>query len=277
MFTSHLDTASREKSDIVLIEKEKNGQTFIMSDGTTILGADDKAGVSVMLYMMEHNVPGVYYFFLGEERGCIGSGKVSDALETIDYLKNIKKCVSFDRRNYYSVITEQMGGVCCSNEFAESLCKELNKSGLKLNLDPTGILTDSASFMYQIPECTNVSVGYFNEHMNDEIQNITYLTRLAEACVAADWDKLVVKRKVGIDSSVLAKWGDLIADVKGSAFYNEVTYKGIEGKFVINVEFDDASLKNAYEDLASIEVILMMHKCNPNITFDGNTLKINIS
>lgn len=277
LFTSHLDTASRDKSDVVLLEKNKNGQVFIMSDGTTILGADDKAGVAVMLYMMEHNVPGVYYFFLGEERGGIGSGKVADDFDSFPFLKDVKKCVSFDRRNYYSIITEQMSTECCSSEFAQSLCKELNKSGLKLNLDPTGIFTDSANFIDLIPECTNISVGYFNEHTHDEIQNITYLIKLAEACVAVNWDKLKIKRKIGIDSAVLAKWSDLIADIKGSVYFNEVTYKGVEGKFVINIEFDDASLRNAYDDLASIEVILMMHRCNPNITFDGNSLKIQIS
>ena len=50
-------------------------------------------------------------------------------------MAKIKKMISFDRKNYYSVITAQGGVPCCSNEFAESLCKELNKSGLKLNLD----------------------------------------------------------------------------------------------------------------------------------------------
>jgi len=276
MFTSHLDTASRDKSDIILVAQSKNGQDYIMSDGTTILGADDKAGVAVMMYMMAHNVPGVYYFFLGEERGGIGSGKVADDFRSFEFLKEIKKVISFDRRNYFSVITEQMGMRCCSNEFAESLCKELNKSGLKLNLDPTGVFTDSYNFVDYVPECTNVSVGYFNEHTHDEIQNMTYLERLAKACVSADWNKLTIKRKIGFDSEVLEKWSDLIRDLKESIFFNDSTIKGVEGKVVVSIEFDDVSLRNAYDDLSQIETILLMHRCNPDIKFDGNILKIQI-
>lgn len=276
MFTSHLDTASRDKESISLISMEKNGQELIMSDGTTILGADDKAGVTVMLYMMAHNVPGIYYFFLGEERGGIGSGKVADAFHTFSFLKGIKKVISFDRRNYYSVITEQAGSECCSDAFGESLCKELNKSGMKLGLDPTGVFTDSANFIDVVPECTNISVGYFNEHTHDELQNITYLTKLAEACVSANWNNLVIQRKVGFDDALLKKWNSLIKDIKDSAYFNELTIKGSSGRILISLEFDDTSLKNAYEDLAIIDTILLLHKCEPDVKFDGNIIKIEI-
>jgi hypothetical protein len=276
MFTSHLDTASRDKSDVIIVSNMKDGQELLMTDGTTILGADDKSGVAIMLYMMAHNVPGVYYFFIGEERGGIGSGKVADDFSSFPFLKDIKKVVSFDRRNYYSVITEQMGVTCCSDEFGESLCKELNKSGLKLNLDPTGVFTDSANFIDYIPECTNISVGYFNEHTHDEVQNITYLERLAKACVAVDWSNLVVKRKIGIDQELLDKWSLLIKDIKDMVYYNEVLVKGVEGKIEITIEFDDSSLSNAYEDLSSIESFLLIHRCSPDVKFDGNILKIQI-
>ncbi len=276
MFTSHLDTADWKQLPTKLVSNMVNNEEFITTDGTSILGADDKAGVTIMLYMMTHNVPGLYYFFLGEERGGIGSGKVADDFRSFEFLKEIKKVISFDRRNYFSVITEQMGMRCCSNEFAESLCKELNKSGLKLNLDPTGVFTDSYNFVDYVPECTNVSVGYFNEHTHDEIQNMTYLERLAKACVSADWNKLTIKRKIGFDSEVLEKWSDLIRDLKESIFFNDSTIKGVEGKVVVSIEFDDVSLRNAYDDLSQIETILLMHRCNPDIKFDGNILKIQI-
>ena len=45
--------------------------------------------------------------------------------------------------------------------FGESLCKELNKSGMKLGLRSLGVFTDSANFIDVVPECTNISVGYF--------------------------------------------------------------------------------------------------------------------
>jgi len=132
MFTSHLDTADRTKSYVNLLSVQKDGDEIIMTDGTSILGADDKAGVTVMLYMMAHNVPGVYYFFIGEERGGIGSYKLAAAYNKYEHLKDLKRCVSFDRRNYFSVITRQSYRQCCSDEFAKALAGELNKSGLNV-------------------------------------------------------------------------------------------------------------------------------------------------
>lgn len=188
MFTCHLDTACQVQNKV----NHKIGHQFIETDGKTILGADDKAGMTVMLYMIEHKVPGLYYFFIGEEVGCIGSGAVSSKYNFSDF----KKCISFDRRGYDSVITEQFYGVCCSDEFAKDLSVQLNKANLSFNFrpDPTGIMTDSASFMEEIPECTNISVGYFNEHKTIEKQDVKFLVNLCEAVIKVDWESLPVMR-----------------------------------------------------------------------------------
>jgi hypothetical protein len=275
-FTCHLDTASRTKSKVGLVAYEKDNQDFIMTDGTSILGADDKAGVAVIMYMIEKNIPGVYWFFYGEERGGIGSSKVANDYESYDFMKGIKKMVSFDRRNYYSVITSQMGVSCCSNEFAESLCKELNKSGLKLNLDPTGVFTDSANFTELIPECTNVSVGYFNEHTHDELQNITYLEKLAKACVSANWDKLVVKRKVGFDNEILKKYNGMIKQLKRVIFYNNDSVKGENGKLVIDLEISDPDVNHFYSDLTRLQQLFSTFKIDPDIKFYDDHIKIEL-
>lgn len=273
-FTCHLDTASSRKSAVTLIEKKIKDDTYIQTDGTSILGADDKAGVAVMLYMMAHEVPGVYWFFLGEERGGIGSGKVSMDYDDYPFMRDIKKMVSFDRRNYYSVITEQMGVTCCSNEFAESLCEELNKHGMKLNLDPTGIFTDSANFIEQIPECTNISVGYFDEHTHQEIQNITYLEKLAKACASANWSKLVVKRKIGFDDDILRKYSRLIKGFKRSIFYNTDSISGFENKLVIDLEISDVDTEHFYKDLLTLNRLLDENKIEADIKFDEDHIKI---
>jgi hypothetical protein len=160
-----------------LYSRDEDGDEIIYTDGTTILGADDKSGVTVMMYMMAHNIPGIYYFFIGEERGGIGSNQVSMEWDKFELLKNVKKCISFDRRRTISVITHQLGRQCCSNEFGTGLCNAYNAHGLNLSLDNGGIYTDSASFIDDIPECTNVSVGYLNEHTGREQQNMTFLTR----------------------------------------------------------------------------------------------------
>jgi hypothetical protein len=189
MFTSHFDSATYKETPVKLITFEKKGNKFVTSNGNTILGADDKAGVTIMLYMIEHNIPGLYYFFAGEEVGGIGSSRLASDKKHPN-LKGIKRCISFDRRGYNSVITEQMMQTCCSNKFAKSLCKQFNKYGIGLRPDNTGLFTDSANFIGVIDECTNISVGYYNEHSTSEIQNITYLESLCKACLNIDWENI---------------------------------------------------------------------------------------
>ena len=276
MFTSHLDTADRKQTDTNLYSMIENDQEYIVTDESTILGADDKSGVTVMLYMMSHNIPGLYYFFIGEERGGIGSNKLSTIYTKVDYLKNIKRCVSFDRRNYHSVITSQLGRRCCSDEFGTALCKEYNKNGLDLSLDPTGIYTDSASFIDDIRECTNISVGYFHEHTGQEYQNMNYLISLCEASIKVNWNSLPTARKVGIDQEILQKYKGLISDVKSAVFELEVKVIGDGGKVFIRVDLDDSDIDSISDGLSSMKSLLSKYKMNPDIIFDGSYLKIEL-
>lgn len=276
MFTSHLDTADREKSITSLYEMVKNGETYITTDGTSILGADDKAGVTVMLYMMSHNIPGVYYFFIGEERGGIGSGKVAGKFEEIHHLQKMKKCVSFDRRNYYSIITSQMGRECCSDGFATALSNELNKYGLEISLDPTGIYTDSANFVEDIPECTNISVGYFNEHTESEYQNITYLEKLCKASIQVDWEGLPIVRKVGFGDTLRAKYRGLFKDFRRAIFHSEIKIIGEDDKAFIKIDLEDSSIGDTSEDFMILSKMLKKNNIDPDIYFSDQYVKIEL-
>jgi hypothetical protein len=191
MFTSHLDTATSQLNDVT----HTFDGNLIKTDGKTILGADDKAGVTIMLNMIEKNITGLYYFFLGEEVGCVGSRKLSQKHKT-EPIPHIKKVVSFDRRGVDSVITHQLGGRCCSNEFGNALAKELNKANetFKYIVDPTGIYTDSAQFTSIYSECTNISVGYNFEHTSSEFQDIKHLELLSDAVLKVDWEGLPASR-----------------------------------------------------------------------------------
>ena len=187
IFASHFDTACKDSTGVVhVIEGD-----MIKTDGKSILGADDKAGVTIMLHMMSNNIPGLYYFFIGEEVGCVGS-KLASKYEP--FKGKYDRIISFDRRDVSSVITHQSSTRCCSDEFGNQLAKELNKSGLKYEIDDTGVYTDSAEFVDIIPECTNLSVGYYREHTHTESQNIKHLEKLAQACLLVDWENLVSKR-----------------------------------------------------------------------------------
>lgn len=190
IFTAHMDTVGKDEVDI----KHVIFKNIISSDGTTILGADDKAGVTIMLYMIKNNIPGTYYFFMGEECGCVGSTMSAKISE--NFKGKYDRIVSFDRRGTTSVITYQSFTRCCSDEFADALAKQLNKSGLSYKKDEGGIYTDSAEFTEIITECTNISVGYTSEHTVRETQDIEHLAKLAKACLSVEWEKLPTKRDI---------------------------------------------------------------------------------
>lgn len=276
MFTSHLDTADRKQLPVTIYSTQKDGDEIFVTDGTSILGADDKSGVSVMLYMMAHNIPGIYYFFIGEERGGIGSNQVASKFESFEHLKGVKRCVSFDRRNYYSIITQQLGRQCCSDEFATALAKELNKSGMKISLDPTGIYTDSASFIDEIPECTNISVGYFKEHTVEEHQNISFLERLSKACLSVNWESLPTVKKVGFDEEILRKYKDFISEFKSTVFSCEARLGSEYGMALIKFEFDEPNIDVVHEDLMNLSLLLNKYKIDPDIYFDDQYMKIEL-
>lgn len=187
IFASHIDTVSKEFVNVTHVINKN----IISTDGKTTLGADDKAGVTVMLWMIQNNVPGLYYFFHGEEVGCIGSGL---AAEHGLFKGKYDRIISFDRRGNHSVITHQSSQRCCSESFATSLVSEFNRLGMNYRTDDGGVYTDSAEFMSVIPECTNISVGYNKEHTTSESQDIDHLTELAQACVKVDWESLPTKR-----------------------------------------------------------------------------------
>ena len=216
IFASHLDTATKVSSKV----NHVFDGDIIKTDGTTVLGADDKAGVTIMLWMINHKVPGLYYFFIGEEVGCIGSGLAAKSIT--DFKDKYDRIISFDRRDVGSVITHQSWARCCSNEFADELANQLNSAGLGLEYkkDDGGVYTDSAEFVDIIPECTNLSVGYYKEHTTTESQDIEHLRKLAEACLKVDWDSLPTVRN------------PKLTEYKSSSSYSKYDYGnyGGEGK-----------------------------------------------
>lgn len=194
MFTAHLDTVHKADGPqkIFLIDDSYE----IVADGPdgkpSVLGADDAAGVYVLLEMIKAGKPGRYLFFVGEECGGIGSSAwVRDHGDLSAVM-----VVSFDRKDVDSVITHQAGYQTCSDVFANALSTALNLQNktFKYEPDDTGMYTDSKEFAHLVPECTNISVGYYHEHTTKECLDLKHLLALAEACVALDWTTLPIDR-----------------------------------------------------------------------------------
>lgn len=197
LFSCHIDTVSssggrqaigwkQDETDVLCLVKQKAGRS---------LGADDGAGLWLMLQMIGAGVAGNYVFHRGEEQGRLGSRYV--ATSEPERLDGIQACIAFDRRDHDNLITHQMQERGCSVAFADSLIAELSKASsgaLVYQHDDTGSYTDSYSYFDLVPECTNLSVGYDGEHGPRETLDFAHVWRLREALVRVDWSKLAIER-----------------------------------------------------------------------------------
>lgn len=206
MFASHTDSVHRTDSP------DGTQQLVYKSDDHTIvglasqnkqqlgftpncLGADCATGNYIMLRLLQANAKGLYVFFREEESGGVGSEYFRQDKSNEKYWDKLTHCISFDRKGYTSIITEQWGGQCASDEFAKDLAEVIAQADTNKRLDafvadPTGSFTDSANFTDVISECTNLSVGYFNQHTANETQDLQFAEDLCDALCRIDWTEL---------------------------------------------------------------------------------------
>jgi len=187
LFTCHLDTYPLLNiSEQITIIADGD---IIRTDGRTLLGADDKAGMTVMLSMIQAGVPGIYGFFLAEEIGLLGSEFAAGDRTWEELMKDVGAVISFDRRGTSSVITHQGGKRTCSIKYADQICNAFHMHGLNLKPDKNGSSTDSLSFFRANKQlqCTNISVGYGNAHSYEEFQDMAYLKKLCNAVIHMEW------------------------------------------------------------------------------------------
>ena len=187
LFSAHTDTVHKlGGKQKILVDTTVN--TIFKDDGEP-LGADDATGVFILLRLIEAGIPGLYVFHRCEEIG--GKGSTFIHRKTPLLLVGIDRAVAFDRRDGTDIITHQFGSRCCSDNFALELALQLGGSYVP---DDSGIFTDTANYAPVIPECTNVSVGYRNEHTSYEEQDLNILDALIPAALAVDWENLPTER-----------------------------------------------------------------------------------
>ena len=191
LWSSHTDTVHRNGGRMSLGFAGK--QVGVSeNDYSNCLGADDGAGVWLMMQLIRANVPGLYIFHRQEESGRNGSEYIAKNHSAL--LTNIKFAIALDRKEYTSIITHQMSSRCCSEDFAKSLGEQL---GMGYKADSTGSYTDTASYVDLIGECTNLSVGYENAHQRVERLDLDFIFKLRDALMKIDPSKLAEKRKAG--------------------------------------------------------------------------------
>lgn len=196
MMTAHSDTVHATPGTQEVLY-DNNIMVAYKGNDNQPLGADDAAGVWVLMEMVRAGVPCWVCIFRMEEKGGLGSSFA--AKDNPEFFKTFKWCVSIDRRGTSDIITHQSYGRCCSDILADHLSSALNDHGLDYRPNDGGVFTDSANFTDLIAECLNLSCGYNHEHRNEEELDVDHLLRLRDALVKIDWTTMPVKREPGED------------------------------------------------------------------------------
>lgn len=223
MFTAHTDTVHRKEG----VNGIRKTDSHWYADGDA-LGADDGCGIALMLHMIAAGVPGRYVFFRGEECGGVGSGWLAENMP--DLLSKYDRAIAFDRAGLGDVITHQAGGRCCSDLFANALADAMNVDGLMYLPDSTGVYTDTAEFIRDIPECTNLSVGYASQHGPKEELNLRHFLAVAAVVTKISWEALPTSRDPKVKATAkpalygnvraLAGWNDPLFDEEDDFAYS---------------------------------------------------------
>lgn len=199
MFSCHIDTCH---SPVVSDDKPQKldfdpnlGHIFLAPESQKtghVLGADDGAGVYILLRMIAANVPGTYVFHVGEEVGCVGSRAM--VAQEAKWLAKFNLAVAFDRPQAFEVIHTQGGQVCSSVKCATALALALTTDTLAYEPSANGVLTDTKHYRNIIPECLNIGVGYSFQHSRQEYQDVYHLEALANRCCEINWSALPIDR-----------------------------------------------------------------------------------
>ena len=188
LWSSHTDTV-HDRPGFFRSVQDNTELRVADTSRANCLGADCTTGVYLMREMIKAKVPGLYVFHRAEEIGARGAAFIAD--KTPKMLEGIQCAIAFDRKGFHEVITHQCGTRGASDAFAKSLASAI---GMNMHPSSNGVFTDTAKYQRIIPECTNVSVGYFNQHSRREHQDISFLMDLREQLCSIDTSRLHIER-----------------------------------------------------------------------------------
>lgn len=191
LFSSHTDTVAHKEGSQTIVMNGDFAELGRKKAGRC-LGGDCTTGVWIMIEMIKAKIPGLYIFHRDEEIGGKGSSYIKN--QTPDVLADIDFAIAFDRKGYQDCITHQGYERTASDAFAVSIAKVLHLPYLP---DDTGLFTDTANYTNLVSECSNLSIGYFDNHGPKERQDVPFANNLLDALLQADFSKLVSEREPG--------------------------------------------------------------------------------
>lgn len=167
MFAAHLDVVREfSPSDKVVVRDN------IVFRENGILGADDRAGVAIILNLLKEvgNIrtipPFKFVFTVGEEQDQYGAKAIDP-----EFFEDVSFGISLDRKNCKDIVYRSNSQEYSTLEFAEGVARVSSRIFSKENafIPCQGRVSDLSVWSEKDARpCVNLSVGYFDEHTDDE-------------------------------------------------------------------------------------------------------------
>ena len=169
LLNAHLDTVYELEPNRTII---KDGPIWSSSEG--ILGADDRAGVAVLLHIAEHLFHSSFsgkvkfIFTVEEECGLVGAQQIDEY-----FLWGTDAAIVVDRRGKGDIVISCRGYIPFCDEsygdFFEDVAKTKGFSGWA---NTNGGSSDTRVWAEHGIQSVNLSVGYGNEHTEEEYLDV---------------------------------------------------------------------------------------------------------
>jgi putative aminopeptidase FrvX len=170
LLSAHMDTVRGVRADKKVIERDGIFSATLPDGKRGILGADDRAGIAIILNVLEHipeSFNGVIKvaFSREEEIGCIGASNMDKS-----FYKDVNLAIVVDRNGNRDIV------VGCSNAFCSDavgdFMEEVSQvAGMDYKCVEGGI-SDAVVFSENGVNSINLSAGYFYEHTEREFVSI---------------------------------------------------------------------------------------------------------
>ncbi len=171
LLAAHLDVKSEFSPSDQLIEKDN-----IIKRQNGILGADDRAGVAIILNLLKEvgdfrDIPSLKFIFtVGEEKGQYGAEAIDP-----DFYEDVSCGISLDRQNCHDIVYKSSSKEYSNLEFAERVARVSSQifSDENVFVPCQGGVSDLRVWSEKDARpCVNLSVGYFDEHKENERLNL---------------------------------------------------------------------------------------------------------
>lgn len=189
------------------------GRSIIKEEGIWrssegILGADDRAGVAVLLHMAENLIDSSfrgkvkYIFTVEEECGLVGARNVDEY-----FLWGTDAAFVIDRRGTGDIVTSCWSSLpFCDTDFGsliEQIASDANLDGWQCT---SGGSSDTRIWAEHGIQSVNLSAGYGDEHTEEEFLDVSAcydVTKLLSAIFESGGEVRRVVRRVGMNNKIL--------------------------------------------------------------------------